>query len=189
MTLTAVFPARNQEGYSHMRPILMVAICLPGVVTPAFSQHEHSPYASQAGSAIASLSEQEIRDLQTGAGMGLARAAELNRYPGPKHALELSDSLRLTTDQRTALSSIREQMRDRAVALGTRIVDAERTLSTRFQHGHVDSAAVATATRELGLLYGELRFAHLAAHLATKEVLTSEQVVAYDRRRGYASSP
>ena len=38
-------------------------------------------------SPIRGLSEQEIDDLTNGRGMGLARAAELNGYPGPLHVL------------------------------------------------------------------------------------------------------
>ena len=42
----------------------------------------------QVPSNIRSLSAEEIRGLRDGEGMGLARAAELNGYPGPTHVLE-----------------------------------------------------------------------------------------------------
>ena len=39
---------------------------------------------------------------------------------------------------------------------------------------------------EIATLRGELRLAHLRAHLAMKTILTPEQIEAYDRLRGYA---
>jgi hypothetical protein len=42
-----------------------------------------SPYAGQEQRPIKALSETEMRDLAEGRGMGLAKAAELNSYPGP----------------------------------------------------------------------------------------------------------
>jgi Spy/CpxP family protein refolding chaperone len=162
--------------------------CVAVAVSPASAQHDHSPYADQVGGEIASLSDQELSDLGAGAGMGLARVAELNHYPGPKHVLELADSLGLTPDQRQQVAAIREAMLEWAVRLGEQIIEAERVLSTRFEHEHVDSATVETATAEIGGLYGALRYRHLAAHLAVKDLLTPDQVAAYDRLRGYGPS-
>ena len=48
--------------------------------------------------AVNALSEQ-VADLQAGQGMGLARAAELNGYPGPVHVPELSDRLEPSDEQ------------------------------------------------------------------------------------------
>jgi hypothetical protein len=138
---------------------------------------------------IASLSLEELKELQAGAGMGMARAAELNRYPGPLHVLELADSLELTREQCARVVAIRQAMLNRAVALGERIIEGERILSRRFEHGHIDSTGLAEATADLGRLYGELRYVHLAAHLAMKQLLTRDQVVAYDRLRGYVREP
>jgi hypothetical protein len=42
-------------------------------------------YAGQQTRAIKALSSQEEQDLRLGRGMGLAKAAELNGYPGPMH--------------------------------------------------------------------------------------------------------
>lgn len=175
-----------------MRSLWMSLAVLGVGASPALGQdHPHRPASSAAPErgAIASLSPQEHRDLLAGAGMGLARAAELNGYPGPLHVLELADSLGLTTEQRARIAAIRQAVLARAVALGERIVEAERALSLRFEHGHVDSTALARATGELGRLAGELRYEHLAAHLATRPVLTADQVAAYDRLRGHRREP
>jgi Spy/CpxP family protein refolding chaperone len=177
-----------------MRTVSLAIGCLAFVGAPALAQeheheHEHSPYANQTPSGIASLSLEELQELQTGAGMGMARAAELNRYPGPLHALELADSLELTPEQRARVAAVRQAMLDRAVALGERIIDGERILSRRFEHGHIDSTSLADATADLGRLYGELRYVHLAAHLAMKQLLAPGQVATYDRLRGYVREP
>jgi Spy/CpxP family protein refolding chaperone len=170
--------------------MLCYALCSLVVLSrPAAAQHEHeqSPYADQTSSGIASLSVTELEGLRTGAGMGLARAAELNHYPGPKHVLALADSLHLTPDQQTTITAIFDHMQEQARALGAEIIEAERTLSRRFEHGHVDSATVASATAEIARLQGELRFVHLGTHLVVKQLLTAEQIQAYDRLRGYAN--
>ena len=164
---------------------LMVCLAIVGPTPVLAQEHEHSPYAGHETSEIPSLSPKELADLRGGAGMGLARAAELNHYPGPKHVLELADSLGLSSEQREQVSRIREDMLGLAVELGVRIIEAERALGLRFRHGHIDSVAVREATADIGLLHGELRYRHLAAHLATREVLTPGQIEAYDRLRGY----
>jgi Spy/CpxP family protein refolding chaperone len=152
----------------------------------AHAQHDHrSPCASQAKAEIASLSAQDLNDLRAGAGMGLARAAELNHYPGPLHSLELADSLRLTPKQRSRIESIRETMLRRAIQLGAEIIEAERMLNQRFEHEHADSASIRELVTGIARLQGELRYTHLAAHLEVKNLLTAGQIAAYDRLRGY----
>ena len=66
-------------------------------VATAFASN--SPYKGEHLRAIKALSEGEINNLLNGQGMGFAKAAELNPYPGPKHVLELADDLNLTSDQ------------------------------------------------------------------------------------------
>ncbi len=167
----------------------LVALVLAAPVVAQDDRHghpgHHSAYAEQESSGISSLSRQEHDDLLAGAGMGMARPAELNRYPGPKHVLELAAELELSDDQKTAVEAIRAAMLERARALGKEIVDRERHLDRRFAHRHIDEAALRDATAEIARLYGELRFAHLRAHLETRAVLTEAQIELYDRLRGY----
>ena len=66
--------------------------------TSAFGQHQS--YSAQHTRDIKALSAEEVNQYRAGAGMGYARAAELNRYPGPMHVLELAGPLALTPDQR-----------------------------------------------------------------------------------------
>lgn len=163
------------------------------LAAPALAQDDphaqashHSAYADQEPSGISSLSRRQLDDLLQGAGMGLARPAELNQYPGPKHVIELAAELELSDEQRARVEAIRAAMLERARELGKQIVDRERHLDTRFAHRHIDEAALREATGEIARLYGELRFAHLKAHLETRAVLGAEQIELYDRLRGYS---
>ena len=42
---------------------------------------------------VNALSPDEVQQYLAGAGMGYAKAAELNHFPGPMHVLELADKL------------------------------------------------------------------------------------------------
>lgn len=173
-----------------MRRTVHLLLAWTILATPLAAQHsEHeghvSPYAGQTGSGIAALSAEEVRQLREGAGMGLARAAELNRYPGPKHVLELADELALSAAQRAATTSIHDEMHAAAVRLGGEILAAEEHLQRRFATRHVDETALESAIAEIARLEGELRFIHLRAHLRTTELLDSEQVDRYEALRGY----
>jgi Spy/CpxP family protein refolding chaperone len=153
---------------------------------PALAQ-QHSPYAGQETRGIKSLSAQELADIEAGRGMGLAKAAELNGFPGPMHVLELAEQLALTPEQRRAVTASMDAMRAEAKAVGARLIEAERMLDRRFAHAHIDAAALAAATSEIGRLQGALRQVHLAAHLETKALLSPEQIDRYNRERGYGA--
>jgi hypothetical protein len=71
----------------------------------AAAQHA-TPYAGQEARPIKALSAKEVEDLRAGRGMGLALAAELNGYPGPLHAIELADRLRLSDEQRARMQGL-----------------------------------------------------------------------------------
>jgi hypothetical protein len=73
------------------------------LTTASFAQHNNhhgaaSPYKGMEKQEIKALSDKQMTDLRQGAGMSLALAAELNSYPGPSHALELADKLKLTPE-------------------------------------------------------------------------------------------
>lgn len=147
-----------------------------------------SPYAGQETRAIKSLSTAERRGLEEGAGLGMAKPAELNSYPGPKHVIEHAEALGLTEDQRASARAAFEAMREKAVALGQRVVAKEAELEAAFRSGAADRETIRSLAREVGELRGELRFVHLEAHLAMREALTPEQVRRYDELRGYATA-
>jgi Spy/CpxP family protein refolding chaperone len=65
--------------------------------------------------------------------MGLAKAAELNHYPGPRHVLELASELKLSEEQRLKIEKIYNAMRERAIQLGKQIVQKERELDQLYK--------------------------------------------------------
>ncbi|MGH9457131.1 MAG: Spy/CpxP family protein refolding chaperone [Thermoanaerobaculia bacterium] len=152
------------------------------------SRDHHSAYAEQAGSGIAGLSLREIEQLENGEGMGLARAAEMNRYPGPRHVLGAAEELGLSDEQRRETERIFDDMHAEAVAIGKRIIEKERILSQRFAHRHVDEDVLRQLTAAIARLQGELRLAHLRAHLRMEELLSGEQIARYHELRGYGSA-
>ena len=173
-----------------MRSLLIVfVLALAPSAAAQHDGHHHaaSPYADETGRAIKALSADDQAGLLEGRGMGLARAAELNGYPGPLHALELADALGLSPEQRAATEAIRAAMLADAQAVGAQIVEVEGHLDALFAGGRATDALVDRMTGHLGTLQGRLRAAHLRAHVALVDVLTLEQREAYDRLRGYTS--
>ncbi len=146
---------------------------------------ERSPYAGEEGRAISSLSAAEIAALKAGKGMGLAKLAELNGYPGPRHVLDLAAELDLSDEQRARSAAIFREMHAAAVQLGEKIVAAEASLDRRFAEGTVGAAALEDALRSIGELRARLRFVHLRAHLEQAALLSDEQIDIYKRERGY----
>ena len=71
---------------------------------------------------IKALSSDDVEQYLSGAGMGYAKAAELNRHPGPMHVLELADQLKLTAEQRTATAKLMEAHKAEARKIGARLV-------------------------------------------------------------------
>ena len=148
---------------------------------------QSSPYAGEEKREIKALSAEDVEGLATGAGMGMARAAELNGFPGPKHVLELAEAIELTEEQRRGVGEVFGRMNARAVELGEAVIESERALDTGFAARTLDAEGLRHATSELAALRGELRYVHLVAHLETTALLESRQIEAYTRLRGYGS--
>ena len=152
-------------------------------------QHEHhlsqSPYTTRTTLPVKALTSDTIDAYQNGTGNGMAIAAELNGYPGPRHVLDLAAKLDLSNEQKTAVQRIYDDMHAAAVPLGVQIIDAEKALDALFANGNASDREVARLTTDIATLQGHLRSTHLTAHLATKAVLTPQQIQAYNRERGY----
>src|SRR5216683_395712 len=147
-----------------------------------------SPYAGQQQRTIKALSDQEIGDLLEGRGMGLAKAGELNSYPGPLHVLQLAEQLELSDPQRAATNLLYAKMRERAVSIGGQIIEAERTLDRAFADGQIEPATLRSQLDAIAILQGNLRAVHLETHLAQRSLLTREQISRYDALRGYGDN-
>ena len=147
--------------------------------------HHKSPYAGMQDRPVKALSDQQLADLRAGKGMSLALAAELNGYPGPLHALELAEPLRLSAAQRTRTQELFAQMQREAKAVGEEVIAAESALDTLFREKRATAETVAAATAQAAQAQGRLRQTHLRYHLAMMDVLSAEQVAAYNKLRGY----
>src|SRR5882672_3525573 len=113
------------------------------VAAVAHAQHNHQPYAGQQARDIKALSEDDVKQYLAGAGMGYARSAELNRYPGPMHVLELAEPLKLTSEQRAATKALMDSHKAEARALGAKLVESERALDQLFRTSGVDAKQLA----------------------------------------------
>ena len=167
--------------------VRIAVLTLIALGRPAFAQHQHgqSPYASFQHRQVKALSDEQIADLRTGRGMGLALAGEMNGYPGPSHVLELSDKLRLSNEQRCRIRQLFEAMKAEAIPVGENLIEQERTLDREFVERKITPMTLATLTGQIGATQGHLRAIHLKYHLITTELLTSEQKRLYVELRGY----
>jgi uncharacterized protein (DUF305 family)/Spy/CpxP family protein refolding chaperone len=147
-----------------------------------------SPYVAQLDSPVRGLSAQEVDDLRAGRGMGFARMAELNNYPGPRHVLDLQEELKLSAEQQASIEAIFSAMQTEAQALGEQILTQEEQLSAAFVSGVVDEATLQQQVMTLAELYGQLRMTHLRAHLQVTPLLTPEQITTYNQLRGYTGN-
>ncbi len=152
------------------------------------AQEKHSPYAGQEARNIKSLSDAEMQGYLQGRGMGLAKPAELNGYPGPMHVLELSQQLQLTDDQRAATQRSFERMRAEAVRLGRLFIETEAGLNRLFGDSRANTTNLQQIVGETARLQGELRLSHLRAHLEMRSILTQQQINRYNELRGYGTN-
>ena len=182
---------KRLQGLRSKRQIISLVVALFVLAMPAFAQTPAQPYAGQQGRDIKALSPEEIAALLKGEGMGLAKAAELNGYPGPAHVLALAKELKLSDAQRAQAQAVFDRMHASAVVLGVEIVEHEHALDRGFAEGNIATDRLAEATAKIAALQGDLRAVHLTAHLDTRPLLSDEQVATYRRLRGYdgGSSP
>ena len=164
------------------RLIAIAAVALPIISFAA------SPYVGEQARSIKALSEQEVADYLAGKGMGFAKAAELNGYPGPAHVLELASQLALSSAQRNRTEQVFGRMQARARELGARLIEEERRLDELFAAKTISRESLATSVRSIAMLESEIRATHLQAHLEEAEVLSEVQQAQYWHLRGYANA-
>ncbi|MEL6615387.1 MAG: Spy/CpxP family protein refolding chaperone [Bacteroidota bacterium] len=179
-----------------MRLILLCALVL-GLASGATAQHDHNhdhgegPMPTESGVDASDpvptgLTASGVSGLLAGAGMGLAKPAELHSYPGPLQVLEHADALALTDAQLATTQALRAEVVEQASELGARIVGMERHLDQLFASGEATPEAVDRITGHIAQAQGQLRAVHLRAHVAMQAALTPEQIVTYDRLRGHS---
>ena len=169
------------------RVTLYAFIALALTVPPSHAQHPQ-PYAGMHARPLKALSDEQLADLKAGRGMGLALAAELNGYPGPRHVLELQKELVLSDAQRTRAQQLFDAMKAETIPIGQQLIAAETDLDRQFAARTITPISLEAATNAIGVTQAKLRAAHLKYHLSMLEVLTAEQVRRYSELRGYASA-
>jgi hypothetical protein len=194
-------PAANNEVWSFaMRQLKQLGLAV--VITAALgtsyavSQSEHqghsqhgnaaNPYAAFNDRQIKALSPENLADLRAGRGMGLALAAEMNGYPGPKHVLQLGDQIGLSADQRTKIDALSARMQAEAIVAGEKLIALERDLDKLFAARTITDASLERLTKDIGVSQAHLRATHLRYHLDTVAILSAEQIMKYKSARGYA---
>jgi Spy/CpxP family protein refolding chaperone len=146
------------------------------------------PYAGLQVRGIKALSPEQIAQLRAGDGMGLALAAELNGYPGPRHVLDLGNELGLTDEQRASVQQLFDTMKAEAVPVGQELIAAERDLDAAFVERTITPERLKAATAAIAGLQGKLRDTHLKYHLTTAALLTPDQIHRYTELRGYSAA-
>ncbi|MBW2205899.1 MAG: hypothetical protein JRG79_03245 [Deltaproteobacteria bacterium] len=166
----------------------IIAISLNSLNLFAGSEHEYtSKYVGQEKRQIKSLSDEDIKELKAGAGWGLAKAAELNGLPGPKHILEMKKEIELTSEQERLVVALYNDMNKEAIVAGNKLIEYEKVLNNRFAERKINEIVLDELLTKISETYKSLRYTHLSAHLKTPSILTEDQIKKYNKLRGYAS--
>ena len=78
-------------------------------------------------------------------------------------------------------------MKEKAIHIGEIIIEKEKQLEQLFNEDKGDIESVKSLVKEIAEYQGELRLAHLNAHILQKSILTSAQISIYDKLRGYVA--
>jgi hypothetical protein len=161
-----------------------------GISSSDTSSSQISRYAGQEMRDIKSLSDKDFQSLRNGTGEafgGMAKLAELNGYPGPRHVLDMASELQLTDRQRMEIELIYQNMSNKAKGIGAAIIAIEQDMDRGFANKTITKENLKLMVDKSADLYGQLRLVHLSAHLDTMQILIIEQVQMYNKMRGYAS--
>jgi hypothetical protein len=168
--------------------MLIGGLIVLSIAGPVRADNASSPSQDQV---IRGLTDQEVSGLRQGLGMGRARAAELNGYPGPRHVLDLARAgqLSLTPEQARTAQHLFDGMAREAQRLGDLILREERSLEAEFRSGRIGEADLYARARRIAALEGELRAVHLRAHIEMRAALSAPEVQRYDVLRGNRPAP
>ena len=176
--------------YQTSHKIFLCWFLLTSFVLLADEKESHkSDYTGEVDRVIKSLSANDIKDLTLGNGMGLAKAAELNGYPGPKHVLEMQEELLLEKEQLTSIKLIFEEMKSQARSQGKIFISLEKSLNDHFSNATITNDTLESTVKNISEAKNNLRYIHLSAHIKTTEILSKNQIKKYNQLRGYSNNP
>ena len=155
--------------------------------TVTLAENLHSKYKGQESRAIKSLSDDDISELTKGGGWGLAKAAELNGFPGPVHILQMEQQIALSVQQKAEIQTLFNKMNAEAIVLGKSLIALETELNKGFSEGTINQEKLGLLVDDIAKVRAELRLSHLSTHLKTPEILTKHQLVLYNKLRGYGN--
>jgi hypothetical protein len=110
--------------------------------------------------------------------MGLA--GELNGYPSPVKVVKYKTQLDLSPIQVSKLNAINKELHRKILEMGLIVIRNERTLDSIFKYHRLDNGSLIFYTNRYGLYQGELRNVYLQACLATRVLLSQQQIDAYE---------
>jgi len=140
---------------------------------PADSAAKHSP--------LKTLSPEQYDALIKGEDIyGMSLAGELNHYPLPDKVLKEKRQVNLSPIQVTKISAIAKELKRKKLEMGLIIINNERTLDSIFKYNRLNNGSLIFYTNRYGLYQGELRNAILQACLATRMLLSDDQVKRYE---------
>lgn len=116
---------------------------------------------------------------------GDVRNAERNLFPSPETALQMADHLALDQSQRQRLRNLQQAADGEVLALARRIAAEEQRLDRAFAEDNIDLNRIDTITGNIGVMQAELRAARLRSHLATRRLLTADQVLRFAEINGF----
>ena len=141
--------------------------------TPADSTAKHSP--------LKTLSPEQYDALIKGDDIyGMSLAGELNHYPLPDKVLKLKKQVNLSQIQVTKISAVAKELNRKKLEMGLIIINNERTLDSIFRYSRLNNGSLIFYTNRYGLYQGEIRNAILQACLATRMLLSDDQVKRYE---------
>jgi hypothetical protein len=165
----------------------LILILIPLSISSAADPSYKSKYTGEERREIKSFSEGDIEELKNGKGWGLAKVAELNGVPGPAHLLEMKDDIDLSAKQIGAIEDLYNKMKREAIPLGFELIDIERELNNHFANRTITDELLNVLLEKVAQVQKKLRYVHLSTHLKTPNILTAEQIVLYNKLRGYSS--
>jgi len=111
---------------------------------------------------------------------GMSLAAELNRYPLPDKVLKYKKEMELSPIQVSKISAIAKELHRKKLEMGLIIINNERTLDSIFRYRKLNNGSLIFYTNRYGLYQGELRNAILQACLATRGLLSDQQIKRFE---------
>ncbi len=143
----------------------------------------------QATVRLIAIPKEDIVGYLSGAGMGMAKVADHNLYPGPVHVLAFSEELGLTDEQVEQAQELYLKMKNKAARLGAEMIVKETLLQKEFANKTVSQSVLRELVSTASRLKGEIRYTHLEAHIQQRKLLTEHQIQLYSQLRNSAEFP